>query len=148
MIFPLRSCAVVAFSAIATFAQAGAPDDIAARNSQFETAFNSGNASGVAALYTPDAVVMPPSAAPIEGREGISALWQSFIDAGAADLHLVRSDLEVLGDTANEAGTLSLTVPDGNGGRATFNGKYIVIWKRLDDVWHLDRDIWNETPSE
>ena len=39
--------------------------------------------------------------------------------------------------------------PDGQGGRATVPGKYMVHWKRdLNGAWRLNWDIWNESPPQ
>lgn len=122
---------------------------IAERNAAFEAAFNAKDAAGVAALYTEDAVLLPPDMAMVNGRDGAEALWAGFIEAGAGDLDLTSVALEVAGDLANEIGTFSLTVPDDSGGTHAVNGKYVVVWKRDDaGVWSLHWDIWNGDPSE
>lgn len=121
---------------------------IAATTGQFETAFNGGDAAAMAMLYTPDAALLPPGAARIDGREGVQAMWQGFMDAGVRDLDLETVELEVHGDSASEVGTFTLTAPDGEGGRVTAGGKYIVLWREGEDgVWRLHRDIWNENPA-
>lgn len=40
-------------------------------NAQWTAAFNRGDAAAVAALYTPDAIVMPPDSDMIRGRQAI-----------------------------------------------------------------------------
>jgi uncharacterized protein (TIGR02246 family) len=121
---------------------------VAASNMKFEAAFNGGDAAGVAALYNADAVAMPPSAAIVEGRENIQALWQSYIDAGVADLDLNTVSLEDHGGSATERGTVSFTVPNKKGGRDSASGKFIVYWTRGDDgAWRLQWDIWNNNPA-
>ena len=122
--------------------------EIATSTAQFEAAYNSGNAAGMAALYTVDAAVMPPDVARIDGREGIQAMWQGFMDAGITDLDLETVELDGGEGKASEVGTFSLKVPDGQGGTATATGKYIVLWQKgVDGVWRLHRDIWNGDPA-
>lgn len=121
---------------------------IAASTAQFEAAYNAGDAAGVAALYTEDGAVLPPDAPRIDGREGIQAMWQGFIDAGVTALDLATVELSAAGDAASEVGTYALQVPDGKGGKTTLTGKYIVLWQRgADGVWRLRRDIWNGDPA-
>lgn len=121
---------------------------IAATSEQFEAAYARGDAEAMAALYTPDAALLPPGAGRIDGREGIAATWQQFMDMDVRDVALETVELEVYGDSAAEVGTYTLTAPDGEGGRVTGQGKYIVLWRKGDDgVWRLHRDIWNETPA-
>lgn len=121
---------------------------IAERVASFEAAFNAGDAAGVAAHYSADAVIMPPDIAIIHGRDGAEALWTGFIDAGATDLDLTTVMLEVSGDHAHEMGAFSINVPDGNGGTMTAMGKYVIIWTQDDaGIWHLNWDIWNNDPA-
>ena len=123
-------------------------EGIASANTKFEAAFNAGDAAALAAMYTPDAVVMAPNLKRIEGRTAIRELWQSFFDAGVSDLDLNTIDLTVVGTRASDVGTLSLTAPDGKGGRVTAHAKYIVLWqKRGGGEWQLHRDIWNNDPA-
>lgn len=145
----LLTAAVAALSACeATDAGRDAAAGISQTSAQFEAAYNSGDAQAVAALYTEDGAVLPPGAPRIDGREGIAGLWQNFIDADVRDLDLETVELEASGDSATEVGRFTLTAPDGQGGRITAGGKYIVLWRRdADGVWRLHRDIWNNNPA-
>lgn len=121
---------------------------IATSLEQFQAAYSSGDAAALASLYTEDAAVLPPDAERIDGREDIQAMWQSFMDAGVADLELETVELRPHGDSASEVGTFTITAPDGQGGRVTVGGKYIVLWREGEDgVWRLHRDIWNDNPA-
>jgi uncharacterized protein (TIGR02246 family) len=128
-----------------------APDPaagIAESAAAFEAAFNGRDAQGVAALYTADAVVIPPGAPRAVGRGEIGTLWQSYIDNGVSDLDLVTTALDEQGDTATELGRFTLTAPDGSGGRVTAEGRYMVLWKlEPDGVWRLKWDGWNNAPA-
>ncbi|WP_135505903.1 YybH family protein [Roseovarius aestuariivivens] len=138
---------VLSAGLMAPAALADTASEIAARSATFEAAFNSGDAAGVAAHYTEDAVILAPDTDRIDGREAIAGLWQAFIDAGVVDLDLVTTEIEAMGETANEIGAYTLKAPDGNGGMVEAAGKYIVIWRRgADDQWYLDWDIWNSNP--
>ncbi|MCU9848496.1 DUF4440 domain-containing protein [Defluviimonas sp. D31] len=143
-----RNLALVWAILVPTLAWADDGAAIGERNAAFEAAFNGGDAAGVAALYSADAVLMPPDMAMVNGREGAEALWAGFIEAGATDLDLTTVTLDLAGDMANEIGTFTLSVPDGNGGMQSVAGKYIVIWKRDEaGAWNLHWDIWNADPA-
>jgi uncharacterized protein (TIGR02246 family) len=141
---------LTAFSILpAMVAAQNAAAGIAETSERFEAAYNSGDAAAMAELYTEDGALLPPGAARVDGREGIAALWQGYMDAGVQDLDLETVEIEDHGDSASEVGIYTLTVPDGEGGRVTGHGKYIVLWQRGEDgVWRLHRDIWNDTPAE
>ena len=124
-----------------------ATDGIARSTTAFEAAFNSGDAAALAALYTPDAAVMAPNLARIDGRAQIQGLWQNFFDAGITDIDLITDELVTQEANASEVGHFTLKAPDGKGGTATLTGKYIVIWQLGGDgTWRLHRDIWNNNP--
>ena len=95
----------------------------------FMTAFNNRDAASVANLYTEDAVLLPPDAVRVDGRQAIGQFWQGAIDAGVSNLVLETVEMEVTGDTSYEVGILSLDVPGENGELNSVSGKYIVIWK-------------------
>lgn len=126
-------------------AYAGDREDIEARIAAFEEAANAGDAAALAALYTDDAILMPPGAPMVTGSENIAAVWQSMLDMGLSGLDLTPVEITVTGDSAAETGTFSFTAGD-----ATGTGKYIVLWAKGEDgTWRLHRDIWNaDTPPQ
>lgn len=114
-------------------------DTIQRNNEVFAQAYNAGDAAGVAALYTEDAVILPPGAEMAEGREAIAEFWQGAIDSGMKDLKLEAGDVEEQGDAVREIGRFTATA-----GENSLSGKYVVVWKKTGDgTWQLDTDIWN-----
>jgi uncharacterized protein (TIGR02246 family) len=108
-------------------------------NRAFEDAARKRDTERVAALYTADAIVMPPDAQFVKGRESIKQFWSSAIQQlGVKDVRLDTVDLEIAGDTAYEVGEALLTLESG---AATV--KYVVVWKKVGGQWRLHRDIWN-----
>src|SRR5688572_19685210 len=72
---------------------------------RFAEAFNTGDMAAVAAMYTEDAVVLPPGAEMIRGRDNIQALWQGAAEQ-MSDLKLTATNVKPLGDSAvREIGT-------------------------------------------
>ena len=109
---------------------------------KFVNAFNDGDSKTVASFYSEDAALIPPDSDRVDGRSAIQAFWQGAIDAGMTivDLHAVEVDAR--DDIAAEVGVFTLNVP-GDSGSTDVNGRYIVVWKRVDHTWQLYRDIWN-----
>ena len=103
-------------------------------------AFNSGDAAGVAAIYTEDGQIMPPNAPMTEGKSNVQQTIQGFLDAGVKGLTLESVEIERFGNTANEIGKYTLYA---DGDTEIDNGKYIVIWKNIDGEWKYYRDIFN-----
>src|SRR5262249_42010396 len=113
--------------------------EIEAVNRAMEEAVRKRDPERLAALYTTDAIVMPPDAPFVKGRDGIKQFWGSAIQQlGVKDVRLGTVDLEIAGDTAHEVGEALLTLESGS---ATL--KYVVVWKKVGGQWCLHRDIWN-----
>ena len=110
-------------------------------NDQFTRAFNAGDIAAVAAHYTEDAVVLPPGAEMVLGRNAILTFWKSAADQ-IGDIKLTAVDVKPLGsNAAREIGTFSLRTKGAQSQQVT--GKYVVVWEKVGGDWKLATDIWN-----
>ena len=134
--------ALVALLASPCIAQTGA-GEIESAKQQYLQALNEGDASMLARMSTERAILLPPNAEMIEGREAIEKYWQSVFAAGLKDVsaRTVRID-EYGGDAAREIGRIRVT---GSAGREVLEGKYVMVWRKRDKNWLLDSVIWNFT---
>ena len=120
--------------------------EIEKASQQFVQAVNEGDAAMVARMYTERAMVLPPRAEMIVGREAIQDYWRSVIDAGLKNLSLrsVRVD-EYGGDAAREIGRFRVEEPGPRDQTGTVEGKYVTVWRKTGGGWQCDSDIWNFT---
>ena len=110
-------------------------------NDQFTKAFNAGDIAAVAAHYTEDAVVLPPGAEMVLGRNAILTFWKSAADQ-IGDIKLTAVDVKPLGsNAAQEIGTFSFRTKGAQSQQVT--GKYVVVWEKVGGDWKLATDIWN-----
>ncbi len=135
-------CAAVALAACT---QAAPPADpaaiVAERNAAFMAAIAAGDGAAAAANYTEDAVVMPPGMPSVEGREAIGQFWQGGISAGIARVELAPGDVTATSaDTIIERSTARVFNAAGD---VIDEGKYVVVWRRVDGQWFMSWDIWN-----
>ncbi len=139
----LRIISIPAFCLFATVvAWADDKAEIEKLNARFAELFNNGDAAGVAAMYTEDAVVLPPGAGIIKGRNDIQAFWKKAAET-LGDAKLITLDVKPLGGTAaREIGYFSLRSKATNSQEVT--GKYVVVWEKVATEWKLSADIWNE----
>jgi len=108
---------------------------------KFAQAFNAGDATAIAALYTEDAVILPPGAEMMKGRSAIQAFWQGATEQ-LSDGKLTTTDVKPLGsEAAREIGTFSFRTKGLQPQEIT--GKYVVIWEKVGSDWKLATDIWN-----
>jgi uncharacterized protein (TIGR02246 family) len=113
-------------------------------NQQLETAFEKGNFSSLANLYTEKAMVLPTGFDIIQGKQAIQEFWQGAKDMGLKQLKLTTLDLEQYQEMAVETGTYKLYA---EGDQEVDHGKYLVVWRKDNDRWMLHRDIWNSSVS-
>lgn len=93
------------------------------------------------AIYTDDAVVMPPGAPTRVGRSEFSDLVAPLT---ITDFELKTIEIEGRGDLAYARHTYAWTVRIGDGDPMPDRGKALTIWRRQPDGrWLLSRDIWN-----
>ena len=125
----------------ASSALAQARDTIQKLNAEWVSAFNKGDAKAVAAMYAPDAYVLPAGAAMAKGRSAIEAFWRGAVKQ-LGDAKLTTVDVQALGPGAvREVGTFSFKTKAQPPEQVT--GKYLVIWRKMGGNWQLAADIWN-----
>lgn len=98
------------------------------------------DAAGVAALYTPDAQLLPPDQAIVEGRAAIREFVARTNPPGSAPPEIATVETLMFGDYAHRQGRYRLKGPDGNAGAS---GKFIELWKKVDGRWLIHREMWS-----
>jgi uncharacterized protein (TIGR02246 family) len=110
--------------------------DVAA---DWEKAYNAGDAEGIAALMTEDAVVMPPNAPSVEGRSAIKAFYREHFANRVVPAKTDERELIVFGEITYRHGVYALELPNGG----TEYGKFVELWKNDNGQWRLHRSIWS-----
>jgi len=106
-------------------------------------AYNAGDVETIVAMYTEDAVLMPPHAAVANGPAAIRAyLTADTAGAKAAGIKLVPGPATagVAGDTGWESG--SYTVTDASGATVD-SGSYLSVSRKVNGKWLYVRDTYN-----
>ena len=137
----------ILFAALACAGLAGAApafaDDkavIQALDDQFDAAANKGDATAIAALYAPDAHVLPPDNSVVSGP-GIRAFFAGMTSA-VDHVKLTANDVQRLSpDYIREIGTVSFTTKGDK--PAPASASYVVVWHKVDGVWKLWTDIFH-----
>lgn len=122
-------------------------DAITSANRKFMDVFKKGDATGLAALYTRDAKLLPPDHPMINGTEAIRSFWQGAMNMGIKEATLETVEVEARADLAYEIGRFTLIIQPQGGERMTTTGKYVVVWKNQDGSWKLHVDVWNTNAS-
>ncbi len=98
----------------------------------------------IANIYTMDGVFLPQNGPMTVGREAIGKAWTGLLKLPGVSLTFkpTRIDVSNAGDMAADIGTYELSF-DGKQGRVQDQGKYVVVWKKVDGEWKALADIFN-----
>jgi uncharacterized protein (TIGR02246 family) len=113
-------------------------------NSTWNNAFNSGDASAVAALYAENATISPGNGQILVGRAEIEKLFKTFIDNGVHNhiIEIIKAHRD--GNYAYEVAKWSANGPMKDGKKPTFGGILVNVFHRGDDGnWRSQTHIWN-----
>ena len=119
---------------------------IRATDTAFSSAAAAGNGAGLAALYLPDAHLMPPNATAIRGREAIGKFWGGLVGAYRVQATVTSEEIEGYGDLAYARGryTMDLTPKGKAGPPAHDQGKFLEILRRQPDgSWRYAVDMYS-----
>jgi len=96
----------------------------------------------VDAHYAPDAILLPPNAQEVKGRDALIAFFKSFHGVTKFKTHDV--ELEGSGDLAYIRGTYELAMQPPGEALIEDIGKYIEVWRKdKNGQWRTIRDIFN-----
>lgn len=118
-------------------------------NRDFAAALNAKDAKAAAALYTEDAVLIPPGEPIVRGREAIEEYWRGAIESGGVrEVSVETMDALSSGSLGYETGSYVLTVNGPNGEAVIDKGRYIELLRRdPDGKWYSTHGIWNPAPE-
>jgi uncharacterized protein (TIGR02246 family) len=123
--------------------QAQSRVDIHEKNTVLQDAVLRGEAQGVAAVYSEDAVVLPPGGRLYQGRDEIRDMWGLMITNGLKEFHLSPLKVQADGKMAYEYGEASVDVELESGESYVESAKYVSVWRRSHEEWRLHVHIWN-----
>jgi uncharacterized protein (TIGR02246 family) len=105
-----------------------------------------GDAKTVAALYTDDAVEMPPNEPSLKGRAAIEQYYTKLFSGPAkvGQLTLTHLEARAIGDAGYDVGTYQQSMnPPGQTTATTDTGRYVIILKRSQGAWKVAYAIYN-----
>lgn len=100
--------------------------------------------AAIADIYTADGLFMAPNAPPAQGHEDVGKAWAGLLALPGISLTFEPTRIEVSAgaDLAADVGVYALAF-DGEGGRVEDQGKYVVVWRKVDGTWKVAADIFN-----
>jgi len=98
---------------------------------------------GIAAAYTEDAKIFPNNRKIIEGKKDIREYWWHPKDVSIVYHEIIPSEIKVNGDEAYDYGYYKGRTKRPDGQEVSWEGKYVVVWKKVNGQWKMYLDIWN-----
>jgi uncharacterized protein (TIGR02246 family) len=124
------------------------PDDIQAikeASAAWDKAWNAGNVESLLALYTDEAVAMPPNQPLSVGKEAMRTANQKYFDQFREDNRSIVEDVRVSGDLAIARGTqVTITTPKAGGKTVQDKAKWISAFQRQPNgSWKVLWEMYN-----
>lgn len=136
----LAAAIAVAGLGLAAPAFAGDKAVIQALDDQFSAAAARGDAAALAAMYAPDATVLPPDNSVVTGP-AIRTLFAGMTTQ-IANLKLTATETKRLSpDYIREIGVVTFTTKGEK--PANVSASYVVVWRRVGGAWKLWTDIFH-----
>jgi uncharacterized protein (TIGR02246 family) len=137
--FALALIGILSCSAVGT-AWADPATEHDGLSKRWQTAWDGGDAAGLAALYTKEARLMPPNAKVSTGRAAIEATLRQVMTEMPGKLTVTVSDTGSSGNLGFARGTYVFVNADGE---TQETGKWLEVRKKVEGQWLIDSDIWN-----
>jgi uncharacterized protein (TIGR02246 family) len=146
----LAACSLLLVCACASrpssdFQAGDAENAIRKMDSSFAMAARAGDATAMSEAYATDAVVLAPNMPVVRGRDAIRSFWSGYLGQFASfDLSLTPDDVQQSGDLAVETGHYRANMTPKNAtAQVNDEGKYVVVWRKIDGQWKLTRDMFS-----
>jgi ketosteroid isomerase-like protein len=109
------------------------------KNVALKNAYDQGNSAGCVAVFTEDAIMLPPNQPMVRGKQAIQELIQGWIDKIGGTINNPMLEFGVDGDIAYQVATYAFVdtkTPD--------QGKFVEIFRRQrDGTWKVYLTIYN-----
>lgn len=141
--------ACVAFLTLSGCATSRQADDVRPAmemvNARWNAAFNTGNAQAFPAMYTKDAVVLPPGGKPVTGGpEAIAQFWDGIIKLGVKEHSFTIVSAYSDGKYAYQVARWTASLVKSPGEKAPLSGNNVRVFERqLDGSWRTKVHIHN-----
>ena len=118
-------------------------DQILSNVKEFSASVMASDYEALTMAYTEDAKLFPTNQEIIEGHEAIRKFWDQPEGFQTKYHKIMAVEIKILGDEAYDYGYYEGTTLKPDGTEINWKGKYVVIWKKVDQDWKIYLDIWN-----
>lgn len=109
----------------------------------FSAAYMDADYDKLTNYYTADAKIFPNGADIIIGHEAIKKRWTLPKGVKILSHTVYPQEINVIDDNAYDYGYYAVTSSNEKGEVSSSRGKYVIVWKQVDNDWKIYLDIWN-----
>lgn len=110
----------------------------------FSKAYMEGDYEALANIYTEDGKIFPGQTPIIEGKEGIMNRFRMPEGSRIVHHQIKPEEIHFFGNYAYDYGYYEGKTELADGEINSWKGKYVVVWKKVEDQWKMYLDIWNQ----
>jgi len=115
---------------------------VRAQCKHFASSFAKGDIDDlVDGYYTDNPVMIAPDAPMAKGRSAIKEMFRGMAASGVKGIVLETVQLTIEGSLGYEIGRATLAIDHG-GATVEQPGKYLVTWRKCEDGWRVDVDMF------
>lgn len=118
-------------------------ETIKANISAFSKAYMDGNIDALVKMYTDNGKIFPNNRKILSGHTELKSYWS--LPEGVKILHhkVTPDKIFIENDTAYDYGYYKGKTLTKDNKEISWQGKYIIVWKKINDEWKIYLDIWN-----
>ncbi|MEW7280024.1 DUF4440 domain-containing protein [Aquimarina sp. 2201CG1-2-11] len=109
----------------------------------FSKAYLKQDYEALAKSYSTNAKIFPNNTPIIKGYEAIKKRWTGSSGYTPVEHEIFPEEIVVLGDTAHDYGLFKGKNKNDDGTETSYQGKYVIVWKKINNEWKMYLDIWN-----
>jgi ketosteroid isomerase-like protein len=118
-------------------------DSILDKIKDFSQYYMNADYQNLANCYTTDGKIFPNNTDIIEGTEAIKKRWTLPENVKIVFHKATPLEITIENNTAYDYGYYEGETLRPDGTKTKFKGKYVIVWKKVNDDWKIYLDIWN-----
>lgn len=149
LFFLLLSCLIVSSLSAQQFTGKQKDlDQILSNAKAFSSYVMEGNLDGIVNSYTEDGTIFPNQRPILKGEEELTKYWRPQEGYATTYHKITPLEIKISGREARDYGLYEGRSTDPEGKEYTWQGKYLIIWRKVGKEWKMYLDIWNSSPDK
>jgi len=111
---------------------------------EFSKSYVSADYNLLTSFYSKDAKLFPTGSDIIVGHDAIKKQWTLPMGVKILSHKILPKEIKIIEDYAYDYGYFEGSSVDEGGESSFWKGKYVIVWKKVDNDWKIYLDIWNK----